>query len=131
MPNPSTSGAGTVLFDADCPLCRSLAELAGRRSAGAIAFRSWQDFQASSVASPEVTAEELAKPATSLKVLVGATLLEGEHAWGYLLETHPDLGGLSWMAERLGLAKATARVMARSGDLLRRLCGRCPADARR
>lgn len=119
-------GASTVLFDADCALCRSLAELAGRRANGAVAFRSWQDFQVSSEARERLDEDELAKPADKLRVLVGATMLEGERAWAHLLATHPDLGGLSWLAERLGLEHGASRTLAKTGDLLRRLCWRCP-----
>ena len=108
-----------VLFDADCPLCRSLAELAGRRTGGALRFAPWQEARAM------LGAEEQTRPADKLRVLTGGRLLEGEGAWTFLLEHYEGLAGLGWLAGKLGIAKETARVMAGSAGLLRRMCRRC------
>jgi len=114
-----------VLFDADCGFCRSLAELAARRAAGALSFISWQEFQVSDAARQGLPPEQLARPADRLRVYAEGALVEGESAWAFLLERHRDLAGLDWLAARLGLTRETAKVLNRSGELLRRLCSRC------
>ncbi len=113
----------TVLFDRDCPLCRSLAEFASGRTGGGLRFQAWQEFQASGDAEA-LNAQGL--PADRLRVLTGGKLLEGEGAWGYLLASYKDLAALNWLAAKLGLLRTTARVMDRSGGFLRKLCLRCP-----
>lgn len=124
--------AGMVLlFDAACPVCRLLAELAARRADGQLEFRSWQEFAADPgveggpQASPS-TGERAAPKADRLRLWDGKSLLEGDQAWEELLTLHPDLKALNWLAAKLGLQRpATAKILARSGETLRRLCRRC------
>ncbi len=112
----------TVLYDRDCPLCRSLAEFASGRAGEGLRFLAWQEFQASGEAE---ALEAQSFPADRLRVLTGGKLLEGEGAWGYLLASYEDLAALNWLAAKLGLSRTTARVMDRSGDFLRKLCLKC------
>lgn len=118
MTNPDT-----VLFDRDCPLCRSLAAFAAGRAGEGLRFQAWQDFQASGEAESLGTA---ALPPDRLRVLTGGRLLEGEGAWGYLLASYKDLAALNWLAAKLGLTRAVASAMDQSGSFLRKLCLRCP-----
>ncbi len=110
-----------VLFDGDCPLCRSLAELAGQRTDGALKFAPWQEARLTL----GLAAEAQAQPADKLRVLTGGALLEGEGAWAFLLERYEGLSALGWLAGRLGLSRPTAKLLGGSADLLKRLCRRC------
>lgn len=114
----------TVLFDRDCPLCRSLAQFASGRAGGALRFLAWQDFKASSEADALGDAAR-ALPADRLRVLTEGRLIEGEGAWGYLLATYQDLAALNWLAAKLGLTRAVSGAMSRSADLLKSLCWKC------
>jgi predicted DCC family thiol-disulfide oxidoreductase YuxK len=114
-----------VLFDADCPLCRSLAELASRRSRGKLAFQSWQEFRSTRQAS-EIGQDIASFPADVLRVWDGVRLIEGEAAWHFLIERYQDLKPLGWLAAKLGLERRAAQLMESGGRVLRRLCWRCP-----
>lgn len=119
---PATS---TVLFDEACPLCQSLAALAARRAGPELAFASWQRFRSTTVAQAALGPACLDLPADTLRVFTGQTLYEGEDAWAYLLAKHPDLHALNWLADRLNLARGTARGLNGVGHLVRRFCRRC------
>ena len=110
-----------VLFDDDCPPCRSLAAWgAARAGDSGLRFRSWQDFAA---------AEGDARPADRLRVLADGAMLEGEAAWEHLVARHPSFQQLTWMARRIGLARPeaeTGKALMRTGAIVRRLCLRCP-----
>jgi hypothetical protein len=124
-------GPAEVLYDAACAPCRQLAELAARRAGGALGFASWQEFRGSEAARglPEsVRAAE----ADELRVWTGGELVAGRAAWALLVERHPDLAGLAWLARRLGLASSTpGAALESAGALLRRLCRRCGGQAGR
>ena len=115
----------TVLFDRDCGLCRSLAAFAEQRTGGKFRFLAWQEFQDTSEAEAQLGPEFRTMPADRLRVLTSTGLLEGEGAWGFLLESHGDLAALNWLAAKLGLSRVAARVMERSGGVLRRICPKC------
>ena len=114
-----------VLFDAGCPLCVDLAQWAERRADGALRFASWDDFRASVEGEARLSADELAQPGDRLKVLTAAGLIEGDAAWAFLVEAHPALRGLDWLAGRIGLLPLAAKALRTAGDLLRAFCSRC------
>ncbi len=116
-----------VLFDADCPPCVALAGFAQRTASGKLRFRAWGEYRDSPEAH-SLPPEILASPASRLRVVPSGTsaLLEGESAWAFLLERHPALSGLDWLAARLGLAAAAPRALQSAGELLRRFCFKCP-----
>ncbi len=120
----------TVLFDRDCGLCKSLAAFAEQRTGGALRFLAWQEFQASEEGVAELGVERSHLPADRLRVLTSGGLLEGEGAWGFLLESYGDLAALNWLAAKLGLSRAAARAIDRSGGVLRRLCRKCGVGPR-
>lgn len=123
-------GPALVLFDAACPPCRSLAAWgAARGGPSGPRFLPWQEFAPSPAAARLLSPEQQRLPADRLRVLAGATLLEGAAAWTHLVAEHPSLSSLGWLARSLGLAApeaAAGRLLMRSGDLVRRLCLRCP-----
>jgi predicted DCC family thiol-disulfide oxidoreductase YuxK len=53
------------------------------------------------------------------------TLLNGENAWQWLLENHPALKQLNWLAERLRLVKPVAKTINRSTTFIRKYCKTC------
>jgi len=114
-----------VLFDADCKLCISLADHARRRADGGLRFESWQDFHLAAEGDARLPSASKTMPADRLRVLDGATLLEGEAAWSFLLANYRDLGGLNWLAAKVGLHPQLARVAASTGEWARRWCRRC------
>lgn len=121
--------SAVVLFDAECPPCRTLAVWAQARAAGSsLVFQAWQDFASTPAAADVLTSEQRALPADTLRVLTGATLLEGPAAWEHLVEQHPTFQQLSWMARNLGLSHpegSTGRALMQAGRIVRRLCRRC------
>jgi len=104
-----------VYFDRDCTLCRELAQLMARRAGDGLAFKAWQD-------------ERPGEPAAVLRVKAATGMLEGDEAWAFVVERHPDLAGLTWMARKLGLAapeRAVGKAVGVGLGLLRKLCWRC------
>lgn len=114
-----------VLFDQHCSLCKNLAHLAAKRSGDKLEFMSWQEFYAGDTPA-NFPKEHLTEVASELRVWTGTDLHEGSKAWQFLLDTYPDLKGLSWVAQKLGLHKQTARAIQRVGHILRSGCSRCP-----
>jgi hypothetical protein len=126
-PSPAPLTPDLVLFDDDCPMCRSLAELVVKRAPAAFSAVAWQEFRASALAAERVGPDAAALPADTLRVLTPSALLTGLDAWSHLLERHPDLAPLGWLAAQLGVTTPAARTLARSGALLRSLlCRACP-----
>lgn len=131
MEPTSSRSLDTVLYDADCPPCCLFAQFATKSLGGQINFLPWQSLQ---TAAPGALPAHLAaidsgtrlKPADRLRALVDGDLLEGEAAWTALVERYTQLTSLGWLAEKMGLTRQAARALDRSGDLLRRLCRRCP-----
>lgn len=119
-----------ILFDKDCPLCKQLAELATRRAAPHLTFQSWQSYYDSPEAQAVLAATPAVDPAPrELRAVHAGQLLEGAAAWSVLLEAHPDLQALNWLAQRLGLQSQTSRAMRATAALLRALCPRCPRQS--
>jgi hypothetical protein len=118
-----------ILYDDECLMCNNLAIFASRRSENKLRFEAWQEFVK---APPEDFPKDLlSQPADQLRVWTGSEVYEGKLAWEFLLETFPDLRGVSWMAEKLGLHKQTARVIQAMGKGLKLACFRCPNRSRR
>jgi predicted DCC family thiol-disulfide oxidoreductase YuxK len=121
---------GTVLYDETCPLCRSLAELLGRRAQGALLFRSWQSYWSSRPledAGDELSADAPVPEAPDqIYLVMGRDIYGGIDAWQRMLGLHPDFAGLNWLAAQLGLARPLARVTEGTATFLRRFCSRCP-----
>lgn len=114
-----------VLYDADCLLCRNLAQLVSKRAGSDLRTQSWQSFRGSIVARRAFPSELLERPADQLRVWSGARLLEGRAAWEYLLASYRDLKALDWLASQLGLSEHVASVLQATGRAARRFCGGC------
>ena len=116
-----------VLYDGDCPLCRSLAAWVSRRSDPSLILLPWSN----TIALPPwavVPPEWRQQPRLShLRLIAADGAFEGQAAWERLLRHDPGLSSLSWLAARLGLVPQLARGLERTGTVLRRFCRRCPA----
>jgi len=114
-----------ILYDAACPMCRTLAAFVTKRSG--LSTASWQDFRVSEPGRSRLPEALRDAPPDRLRVLTGESLLEGEDAWSYLISNWQDLSHLDWLASRTGLRQPVVRSVARAGHLLKRLCLRCPS----
>ena len=105
--------AAIVRFDAACSLCKSLAEFMQKRvSPEKITF------EPSNESNPEKLTVELENNDPPVKFI-------GQYAWQWLLENHPTLTELNWIAQKLGISETTSLSMMRGADLLRSFCFRC------
>lgn len=120
-----------VLYDEDCPLCRRLAGFMQRYSSQELSFFSWQSFCTSDLAKTLLSAEQRDLPPTQLRAFYKGKLVEGESAWALLIQLHPGLSSLSWIAQKLGLEMQTARALQKGGSFLRRFCPGCPGKFRK
>ena len=102
----------TVLYDAECSLCKMLAELCMKKAGDLNYLAQVPSF------------ETRGEPMLQIRLDSGS-ILSGPEAWGWLLANHPQLASLGWLAEKLGIARQTATLLGRSGKLLRRLCFSC------
>lgn len=124
--------AATVLYDAACPLCSSLAAMLERRGAGGLGCESWQDYckrtqpEQDGLSSAACHAPHPVASPDRIHVVMEGELFSGVLAWEKILTLHPDFSGLMWMAARLGLTRQAAYVTQSTTSLLRRLCSRCP-----
>ena len=119
----------TVLYDEACPLCRTLAEMVGRRAEGKLHFESWQTFSSRGSEGLELASDpsQISKSHPDrIHILVDGQMYAGAAAWEYIVSLHPDFVGLTWMAQRLGLTREIAHVVQSTAALLKRFCFRCP-----
>lgn len=107
-------GPALVYFDSDCPLCRSLASFMAARVDPEVMV-----FAANPIRGSSALMVELQFKSSGPKILVGS------EAWAWVLDSHPTLQEFNWLAQKLGIARGTARSMMVAGALLRRLCVRC------
>lgn len=116
-----------VLYDAACPLCRSLADFMQRKLVTtAVSFQAWQDFnKAPDPACPAAELEREKQQPEQLRVWTGTQLLAGTQAWLALVHAHPHLQGLNWLAAKLHLTPQLGQSLQWAGSSLRRFCRAC------
>ena len=102
-----------VRYDSACSLCTMLAQLAGKRVS-----TSQMLFLPSEKVTPEKLEIEFSENEEK-------KILAGENAWLWLLEHHPDLDEIHWIAQKMGIAAPTSRYMMRGAEILKRFCFRC------
>lgn len=102
-----------VRFDGACPMCVMLASYAERRLNPEYPMI----FLPADV---DTKGSEL-----SIELGAGRETLSGEHAWLWLLERHPALGELNWLAQKIGVSGQVSRGLNKTGEFLRRFCFRC------
>ena len=107
-------GPAVVYFDSNCPLCRSLASFMAARVDSETMLFTGNPEQSSDTLMVEFEATSGDK-----QVLVGS------EAWAWILNSHPALQELNWLAQKLGIARGTTSALMTAGGLLRRLCIRC------
>ena len=108
----------TVIFDEHCELCRSLAGFIEKHGGVLLQVRSQQAFADEH---PEVSLGHQ----DQLMVWTGTKLLTGRDAWRVILERHPSLKALNWLAARLNLQDAVATFAQSAGHRLRQICWTC------
>ncbi len=106
-------------------MCRTLAAFVTKRSG--LSSVAWQEFSQSDYGRSILPESLHAAPADRLRVLTAEALLEGEEAWSFLISNWQDLSHLDWLATRTGLRKPVVKSVARAGQILKRLCLRCPS----
>ncbi len=114
-----------VLYDADCSMCRFFAEVARKRASGALEFTPWQDFRSSERAVAGLSQEVREQPSDRLRLYHNNELYEDSAAWEWLLKEHPDLKGLGWIAEKMGVRHGAAKVIEKSAKTFKRFCYNC------
>jgi hypothetical protein len=103
-----------LIYDDKCPLCTQLAQLVGRRSDGLVHIRPWSALEVEDNIAPQ-----------SIVLITQNQELIGKAAWEELLSIHPDLSGLTWIAERLGLKSALVSTVSGAAQFARRICRSC------
>ena len=117
-PRKEQDPSSVVRFSAECALCKILAQFMQQRvSIDDIVF----------VASDTPHPEQLVVEACEGGV---KTRYSGAEAWQWLLERHPALKEIHWVAQRLGIVPASAKSMARGADFLRKFCFNCRTNHR-
>lgn len=106
-------GCAVVRFDSECSLCRMLADFMGQRVSSDDII-----FEPSTAAVVRHLQVEVFKDQQSI-------LLVDSEAWSWLLQEHPTLKELNWVAQKLGIHSATALTLQRSAEFLRKFCLRC------
>ena len=107
------SNPAIVRYDAGCSMCVMLAKFAQKRLEGA----NFMIFEPAGGASA-VTNLSVEIPSENRVVM-------GEEAWLWLLEMHPVLEELNWIARKIGVTRQVGHGLMRAGDLMRRFCFRC------
>jgi hypothetical protein len=103
-----------VLYDGGCSLCKLLANFSRER------MRDVTDVVFSPNAEPNP--KDLVVQIRDDGVI---TTMTGRNAWSWLLEHHPSLRQVHWLAAKLGLTAEVSATMRRSADFLRKFCLRC------
>lgn len=108
----------TVIFDDQCSLCVHLAQLMARKSA-TLTFEPWSEFFARE--------ESILAPLGERRLAVydGKELHYDAAAWQLVLEQHPALSDINWLAAKLGLSKPLGRALRLMGQGAKRFCFSC------
>lgn len=110
-----------VLYDDNCPLCKSLALFLQKKKSN-LEFHPWEEFRRKS---PEEFLDAGKISEDKLKIWDGKTLYEGPEAWSLLLRNHPDLKSFNWLAEKLHLQEKLGQSLDWLGTRARKICLRC------
>lgn len=115
-----------LLYDGDCVLCCQLAAWVAKATVDRLTVLSWQSFVNRPTDCPPVpgVGGEEHRP-SSLYVWDQTVWLRDGPAWEYVLEQHPSLRGLHWLAQKLGLSPQAGRLAAGAGSWVRRWCRSC------
>ena len=112
-----------LVYDGTFSLCISLAELVERRSEGKIAIIPWLTFDAQRGAI--TTAEGSQKSYESIGVYHLEKLHLGFEAWDLLLSHYPDLKGINWLANKVGIRGQAIAGLQFTPRAARMLCRNC------
>jgi hypothetical protein len=111
---PAPGSQVWVFYDGGCPLCVMLADFSRKKMAHVTDV----SFSASAEPNPPEIVVQI-RSENMIRNLVG------KDAWSWLLEHHPSLREIHWVASKLGLTSEVGAVMRRSTDFLRKFCLRC------
>jgi hypothetical protein len=111
---PSWDQPVLVIYDGGCPLCVILADFSRKKMAHVTGV----GFAASAESNPRELEVQISDDASVRK-------LSGKEAWSWLLENHPSLREIHWLASKLGLTSEVSAVMKRGTEFLRTFCLRC------
>jgi hypothetical protein len=103
-----------LIYDDKCMLCVQLAQLVCRRSEGRVEIQPWSASSTKSDSPPQ-----------SIVLITNKQELVGAAAWEELLSIHPDLSGLTWLADRLGLKSVLVTTISGAAHLARKICRSC------
>lgn len=127
LPPLPSSVRALVLFDAECPLCVSLAHWSRDRTGEVLIFRSWQSYCADPQSPMGFSPLCQGSHPEQLVLIKGIQVRTGAEAWGDLLKIHPSLRELGWLARQLGFESEAAAYLGRAAGWLRSsLCRACP-----
>jgi hypothetical protein len=117
-----------VYYDGGCVLCRNLAHFAARFIDNQrVRFVEAPLIENAPSALPDkllLKVEVFEAESGHPSVLPSAVLLDSE-AWQWLMNNHPALQPLNWIAVHLGLKKETPLLIKRTADFLRGFCKAC------
>ena len=109
-----------VIYDGQCPMCRSLAHYLGRRG---LIYESREDFCKKNPSLNYCRENQ----GFELATWNGEQLFVGNAAWQRLLNQEPTLKELNWLATKLNLIPSVSKALRFVGHAARRLCRRCPS----
>lgn len=113
---PANGPQGTlavVKYDAACSLCKMLAEFMGQRVSSSKIV-----FVPSEQPSPEKLEIEIHQEGIK-------DTLTDQDAWAWLIQHHPLLNEVNWIAQKLGISSVASRSLMRGAEILRKFCFRC------
>lgn len=119
-----------IVYDDHCTLCSRLAHWSEVRLDGKVRFEPWSSYCSRLENNPE--ANSLDSPCREgrreqLLYIDGNTLKTGTQAWEFLLQNHPSLRELRWLAQKLGFEPQIAAHLGRAAGWLKSAwCRSCP-----
>ena len=109
-----------VLYDPNCRLCRELAYFMSK-----LCPSEFLEFVPSEEQAPKELVIKFKSGEPTESSLGSEDWLSGISAWQWLLEHHPTLAPLHWLAEKLFIKRPAALALATGADILRKICGHC------
>jgi len=103
-----------VIFDDHCPMCKILADYARARC----------DFEFLAFSDAESEIKSLTRK--SLTVRLGESDFKFDaDAWQWLIQNHPSLASLNWIAEKLNMQPTVAKGVSKIAQMARAFCWKC------
>lgn len=113
-----------VIYDSQCRVCTQLADFMKNKYPDRFTFISLELFFEKHK-DKFWSSNQFLDINNVLRVYSDGVLYEDEKAWEFLVLNYPDLRGLSWLFQKIGLSSQSGNILKSVGQGIRWFCRSC------